>query len=228
MARAHDAHGQGVLGRQFPADKQHPRRIVDLAQHAGIAGVGLDEDVDAVAAAQREFLLDVDGLSGGEDFFHQLGTDALDGAQLAAGGRQHGPRRAELSHEALPRPRPNALDQHQPQGIEQLVIRGTGGGVFGFSHGCTFRKDRVGRSITSQYQNCVPEYVTARESSLASARSHRSGRTDGKIEYDVLKLTNRSSQLRLVEVQSEVQPIAYAWLVSHLAIQLNVSLAIAG
>lgn len=139
MARADDAHGQSVAGIEPPAHKQHARRIGDLAQQAGIARVGLDEDVDVVFAAEGDFLGDVDFRAGGENPCGQFGADARQLAEFARCGGQHRPRRAEPPHQRLSRSRPDALDQYQPQGVDQFVIgRRAGGGVLGFGHGCTF------------------------------------------------------------------------------------------
>ena len=78
VARADDAHGQGVVRPQLAADEQHARRIVNLAEHPRIGGVGFGEDVDAVLAAERDFGLGVDLVVGRGDPARQSSADAGD------------------------------------------------------------------------------------------------------------------------------------------------------
>ena len=78
VPRADNADGQRVVRLQRAADKQHAGRIVNLAEHARISGVGFGEDVDAVLPAQGDFGLGVDLVIGLGDLVRELWANALD------------------------------------------------------------------------------------------------------------------------------------------------------
>ena len=111
-----------------PRTNSTPGGSWNLAEHPRIARVGLDEDVDAVAAAEGEFLFDVDGLVRRRGSFPSAWArrpaTSRNSLRAAASTARAEP---NVRRSALPRPRSDALDQHQPQGVDQLVVGRLGG-----------------------------------------------------------------------------------------------------
>ena len=129
VPRADDADAQGVGRFERAADEEQARRIGDLAQGAGILGVGLGEDGDAVAAAQGDLGFGVDLVAGADDPLGQFRPHAFHLAQLARRRGQHRRRIAEAVQQSAANPRPHAIDQGKTHRIDQIgIVVGHGGG----------------------------------------------------------------------------------------------------
>ena len=122
VPRADDADAQGVGRFERAADEEQPWRIGDLAQGAGILGVGLGEDGDVLAAAEGDLGLGVDLLTGAEDPLAEFRPYAFHVAQLAGRGGQHCRRIAEAVQQAAADPRPHAIHQGKTHRIDQVGI----------------------------------------------------------------------------------------------------------
>ena len=116
-------------GLSPPRTKSKPGRIGDLAKGAGILGVGLGEDRDAVATAEGDFAFGVDLIAGADDPLGQFRPHAFHLAEFAGRRRQHRRRIAEAVQQPAANPRPHAIDQGKTHRIDQIgIVVGHGGG----------------------------------------------------------------------------------------------------
>jgi hypothetical protein len=124
VPRADDADGQGVGRPERAADEEQAGRVRNLAEGAGIFGVGLGDDADALAATEGDLGFGVDLVAGADDPLGELGADAFHRPQIAGRRGEDIARLAEAVQEAAANPRADAIHQRQTHRVDEMGIGG--------------------------------------------------------------------------------------------------------
>jgi hypothetical protein len=137
VPRADDGNRRLIFRPDLPAEEEHRRRVVDLAEQGRIARLVLGQYRHAQFAAACDLVFGVVLLAGGDDLLHQLRSHALDAAQLAGRRVERRLRRAEAVQQRPASPRADAGDQRQAKRVDQLFRNFRLLGQLGIAHAGT-------------------------------------------------------------------------------------------